>query len=265
MSQKLTKLANLFGSRHRLDYARSLAEIQLSHIFVPRLAPQGDVQTLSRFKEQVARENPELAALLAEDGEAARTASAVVQGLNHRLAGQSALPFPLFFNADRTIAMLCYAMTRAFKPALVLETGVGYGVASAMFLTAMEKNGSGRLVSIDLPPLGDTAGRFIGAAIPDQLRHRWSLRVGGSRRLLPRVLKEVGEVDLFMVDDATIPSLQKHDLETSWPHIRPGGALIVNDVGEQFRKYLTTWPTGAVHLIQQADKTGRVTAVVYRR
>jgi hypothetical protein len=34
------------------------------------------------------------------------------------------LPFPIIFNADPTLAQLCYALCRALRPDTVLETGV---------------------------------------------------------------------------------------------------------------------------------------------
>src|SRR5215468_1827986 len=47
--------------------------------------------------------------------------------------------------------ILLYALVRHLRPAACLETGVYYGGNSAFMLAALDRNGAGRLVSIDLP------------------------------------------------------------------------------------------------------------------
>src|SRR5947207_14206936 len=44
-----------------------------------------------------------------------------------------------------------YAVVRAFKPGVVVETGVSSGMSSAHILRALAENGKGTLHSIDLP------------------------------------------------------------------------------------------------------------------
>jgi hypothetical protein len=146
----------------------------------------------------------------------------------------------------------------------VLETGVAYGVTTALFLLAMERNNAGRLISIDLPPLLDTEGSYVGVAVPQELRHRWTLKRGASRRWLPQVLNEVGEVGLFLADDATVLSLQKYEFSTAWPRVKSGGVVIVDDVGERFWNFLRSVQTGPVHLIRQVEKPTCATALIHK-
>src|SRR5207247_1075041 len=44
-----------------------------------------------------------------------------------------------------------YIVVRASSPSIVVETGVLYGHSSAAILAALEDNGKGRLISVDLP------------------------------------------------------------------------------------------------------------------
>ena len=82
-----------------------------------------------------------LAALLAEPAlEAIR--SEVAAGADR--AAQEG-PFARSFNASPALAQLCYAVTRALRPRVVVETGVAYGTTSAHLLQAMEANGAGAL------------------------------------------------------------------------------------------------------------------------
>lgn len=60
-----------------------------------------------------------------------------------------------------------YALIRAFHPASVLEIGSAEGCSATHILTALAKNKSGHLTSIDIDP-------DAGAKIPDVLRSRWT-------------------------------------------------------------------------------------------
>src|SRR5258707_4516511 len=81
-------------------------------------------------------------------------------------------PFHMIYNGDSILGRFCYAITRAIKPRLVVETGVCYGVTSAYILRALDVNQRGALHSIDLPPLGKDGDKHVGRLIPDELRNR---------------------------------------------------------------------------------------------
>lgn len=59
-----------------------------------------------------------------------------------------------------------YAIIRALKPQRILEIGTRRGCSTTHILTAMEVNGFGELVSLDIEP-------FLGD-IPEHLQHRWT-------------------------------------------------------------------------------------------
>jgi len=121
------------------------------------------------------------------------------------------------------------AVTRLTRPQVAVETGVARGVTTAATLQAMEDNGIGHLYSVDLPPLGAPSG-YVGQLVPARLRHRWTLRSGPSRRILPQLLAEVGVIDLFLHDAEHTYSSQMVEFETVWPHLRSGGLLLADDV-----------------------------------
>jgi hypothetical protein len=113
-------------------------------------------------------------------------------------------------------------------------------------------HGAGRLVSIDLPfEAGDAAelrplvegtsidlydaspvpaGRQPGWLVPDDLRGRWELRLGDARELLPELLEELGEIDLFFHDSLHTREHMLFEFETAWPHLRAGGLLVADDI-----------------------------------
>lgn len=96
---------------------------------------------------------------------------------------------------------LLHFLTRWLEPEVVVETGVAGGTSSWTILEALRVNGHGTLHSSDLPYLFKAdAHRSVGAMVPEELRDGWDLRFGTDTTNLPRILAEVGHVDLFHYD-----------------------------------------------------------------
>ena len=134
------------------------------------------------------------------------------------------------WSATSELAATTYALIKLMQPEIVVETGVGAGVSTWTILQAMEENGFGRLVSIDLPTPNTELLPEVGYLVPNELRHRWYLRTGPSQRLLPQVLEELGEVDIFQHDSRHSYSNQIREYRTAWPHVKTGGMLVSDDV-----------------------------------
>lgn len=144
---------------------------------------------------------------------------------------QQTSPMPPAMNADITLARFCYAVCRATKPSVALETGVASGVTSAFILAALKANGGpGTLWSVDLPPLAAEPGPHVGAVVPDHLRRSWNLRLGPSRTVLPGLLNELGTVDIFLHDSLHTRRNMLAEFEMIWPRLRTGGLLVADDV-----------------------------------
>ena len=87
------------------------------------------------------------------------------------------------------------------QPEEVVETGVAHGVRSRVILEALERNGDGRLSSIDLPWMTIPERQDeVGVAKPQELRDRWHFLEGSSRRRLPPLLRRKDQIDLFIHD-----------------------------------------------------------------
>lgn len=127
------------------------------------------------------------------------------------------------FGVDEALYVLC----RLVRPQVVVETGVCLGISSAHILYAIQKNGSGRLVSIDLPlkSLSEEPGSFV----PIELKDGWTFLKGASRDLLPSLAEELA-VDLFMHDSEHTYSNMLFEYRTIWPSIIGGGLLLSDDV-----------------------------------
>jgi predicted O-methyltransferase YrrM len=145
----------------------------------------------------------------------------------------------------RAYAEALYVTVRCVKPAHMVETGVWRGVSTAFELEALERNGSGRLHSIDLPtyaPVGriNDDGRRdlasvsgpenVGDLIDGRQRGVWDLRLGDAREILPGLLDELGGIDLFFHDSEHSYRHMLFEYELAWEHLRPGGWLMSDDV-----------------------------------
>ena len=142
----------------------------------------------------------------------------------------SAAPFQTYHNASTTLGRICYLTVRSIRPRLVMETGVAYGVTSAYILQALEDNGFGHLVSIDLPPLGRSSRQWVGSLVPDHLRPRWSLNIGSAQKLLPKLLHQESGLDVFVHDSLHTYEHMRWEFATVWKALQPGGVLIADDI-----------------------------------
>ena len=141
-------------------------------------------------------------------------------------------PYTLSYNANFMLARLCYIVCRALNPVTVLETGVAYGVTTAFILQALEVNGCGILHSVDLPPLARDADRFAGILVPKALRHRWRLHRGVSKRVLPKLLPQLGNVDIFVRDSLHTSRNMCWEFQSVTPYLGPRSVMIADDVDE---------------------------------
>jgi len=142
-------------------------------------------------------------------------------------------------------AELLYVITRVLNPEIVVETGVAAGVSSAFILMALQENDFGKLYSIDMPNYDLELSRrgviptpvsmfpndkFTGFAIPPNLKHRWHLLIGLSKDVLPPLLKQLKEIDMFLHDSEHSYEGMMFEYDTSWPYIRKGGVLLSHDI-----------------------------------
>jgi predicted O-methyltransferase YrrM len=125
-----------------------------------------------------------------------------------------------------------YVLIRLTAPEVVVETGVADGFSSSFILQALEKNGKGKLYSIDLPgqPGQELHGKKTGWLVPDELRVRWDLRLGSSREHLPGLLRELGKVDLFYHDSDHSYENMTFEFRSVIGSLEHGGLVISDDI-----------------------------------
>lgn len=148
-------------------------------------------------------------------------------------------------DGDPGLVRAVWCLVRHLNATKVVETGVAHGVTSRFILEALTRNGGGHLWSIDLPPpLSPGLHKEIGFAVGDAMQESWTYIKGSSRQRLPGLLKQTGVIDLFVHDSRHTAENTLFELRVAWPAIRPGGAVVVDDIdlNEGFRHFCNTVP-----------------------
>src|SRR5438445_4653478 len=134
-------------------------------------------------------------------------------------------------DADAAFARAVWCLARHLRPQKVVETGVARGITTRFLLEAFERNGGGRLWSIDLPPLLDRKLRSqTAAALPERCRGRWQYVEGSSRRRLPGLLADLDEIDLFVHDSIHTGRNLRFELDCALAAMGARGAIVSDDV-----------------------------------
>ncbi len=137
---------------------------------------------------------------------------------------------------------ILFALIRNFLPKNVVETGVAYGISSSAILLAMKLNICGHLTSIDLPnhsisgykyengtidPVYLPEEKQSGWLVPSDLRSSWTLKIGKSSNILPKL---DNEVDLFFHDSEH--SYANMTFEFNWAknHLTTSGIIGSDDI-----------------------------------
>lgn len=120
-----------------------------------------------------------------------------------------------------------YALVKALRPRVCVETGVASGYSSTILLSVLHANGEGLLHSIDVDGPHAPA---LGERIPAAFRDRWHMRLQRREPLLPGLLAELGEIDFFLHDSLHRVRHMAWEYALAWAHLKPGGCLASHDV-----------------------------------
>jgi hypothetical protein len=134
-------------------------------------------------------------------------------------------------DGEPALVRAAWCLTPHLRPAAVVETGVARGITTRFLLETLQRNGDGHLWSIDLPPLLDKRlDAQVGAAVPEHLRAHWTYVRGSSRRRLPHLLRQLGEINLFVHDSRHSERNLLFELENAWSHLKHEGFLLADDI-----------------------------------
>jgi predicted O-methyltransferase YrrM len=143
-------------------------------------------------------------------------------------------------DGDRAQAEALWCLVAHMRPEALVETGVAHGLTTRILLEGLQRHEIGHLWSVDLPAVDPALHHEIGIAVQNDLRGRWTYVPGTSRERLPRVVREVGQLDLFVHDSLHTARNLCFELDTAWPMLRAGGVAVVDDIDHSlgFRSFV---------------------------
>jgi hypothetical protein len=164
-----------------------------------------------------------------------------------------------YADADKWLCRAVWCVVLHTRPQVVVETGVARGVTSRIVLEALRQNDIGHLWSIDLPfPFDHRLHAQTGIAVTDECRDRWSYVEGSSRERLPKLVAELGHVDVFIHDSLHTAKNTVFETGQVAPVIPRGGVILVDDIRmhKGFATFARRHPGYQTIVCRHADEIG---------
>jgi predicted O-methyltransferase YrrM len=149
----------------------------------------------------------------------------------------------LAFTRELPQGALLYLLARALRPRRIVETGIRPGYSTAWFLSALDANEFGDLVSLGPGP---TSGRVLGVHevsvgqfVPPRLRTRWTLVLGNTLEHLQGILAEKPPIDFFFYDNGPDVNRARIELRAAWGALSDQGVLLAHhtDLNPAFAEF----------------------------
>jgi hypothetical protein len=147
--------------------------------------------------------------------------------------------------------LLWYALVRAVKPGLTVETGIYQGLGSLMLLRALARNAEegseGRLISIDFDPES-------GWLVPERLRDRWTPVFGDIESDLEPAING-RDIDLFIHESDHNEVLQRFEFGLALAHAA-SDLYVIDSSGRELPvlRELCRLHDGEHHVFQERPK-----------
>jgi predicted O-methyltransferase YrrM len=126
---------------------------------------------------------------------------------------------------------LIHAAVLLGRASRVVETGVAYGWSSLAILSAQEKLGGGKLISVDMPYPGMRNEAWVGVAVPERLKDKWTLIRKPDRNGLKQAIRLFGnEIDLAHYDSDKSYWGRRFGYRLMWDALVSGGIFVSDDI-----------------------------------
>ena len=133
-------------------------------------------------------------------------------------------------SVDSEAGRFLYSLVRLLRPELAVEIGTHHGISTLWIARALEDNGSGRLLALDLfedPPAGEVQATLERAG----LSHRVELVRGPSVSVGAKACRRAGRpIDFLFIDGDHRVEGCAADFETLGALMRTGGIVVFHDI-----------------------------------
>lgn len=139
-------------------------------------------------------------------------------------------------------AVITYALVRSMRPQVVVEVGSAYGKSTCFIAAALQRNGKGKLYSID--PHSATKWNDGNASddtfkiVQQRLRElRLAKFVEPMRMFSSQAIQSWDKpIDLVLLDGSHTYEDVKNDALGFLPHVKPGGLVLFHDTMWEHRR-----------------------------
>lgn len=114
---------------------------------------------------------------------------------------------------------ILYALTRAIKPELVIEVGSNYGCSTSHFLAALDSNGQGKMMALDVS--------FEKLRVQSE---RLTAVCGDGIVSAKKLVSERVVPDILFEDGPHSKEFTRDILSVFLPVMKPGGLIVIHDV-----------------------------------
>lgn len=152
---------------------------------------------------------------------------------------------------------LLYFITRYTKPNCIVETGVAAGFSSSSFLSAIEKNGHGKLYSSDFPYFRlPNPEKYIGIVVDHSLKRNWHLFIEGDAKNLPKIVAETDTIEIFHYDSDKTYRGRKSALSIVKKAFAENTIVLIDDIQDNsfFHDYIEKTKPSAWHIFEFQKK-----------
>lgn len=119
--------------------------------------------------------------------------------------------------------LLLYGLIRSRKPKIVLETGIYNGFSTVIILSALNKNGYGKLYSTDVR-------KDVGRLVKNIDISRWNKRIGSPATVFKKVINEIGGIDIFVHDSDHSYENMIYEFNAAYKKMNRNGFILSDDV-----------------------------------
>ncbi len=146
-----------------------------------------------------------------------------------RIKRKTKLNYPLLFKINIPEARILYEITRKIKPKIFVESGVADGTSSFFILSAIKKNGFGKLISIDIRD-------NVGSIIPNDLRPLWELKIlkGNLTGSFKQIMSELPNIGVFFHDSDHSYNWQQLEYNIALKKLTRDGLLLIDDADSSY-------------------------------